>query len=59
MLGPDVAVADGRYEISGLAGAETRRMWTTFVVVRQNGTWRISAIRNMLPAPPAAPPPGR
>jgi uncharacterized protein (TIGR02246 family) len=51
MLGPDLAVADGRYEISGLAGAETRRMWTTFVVVRQNGTWRISAIRNMLPAP--------
>ena len=51
MLGPDVAVADGRYEISGLAGAETRRMWATFVVVRQNGTWRISAIRNMLPAP--------
>ena len=51
ILGPELAIADGRYEISGLAGAETRRMWTTFVVVRQNGTWRISAIRNMLPAP--------
>lgn len=50
-FGPDVAIADGRYEISGLAGGETRRMWTTFVAVRQNDTWRISAIRNMLPAP--------
>ena len=55
MLGPDVAVADGRYEISGLAGGETRRMWTTFIAVRQNAVWRISAIRNMLPAPPASP----
>lgn len=51
LIGPDVAIADGRYEISG---AETRKMWTTFVLVRQQGQWRISAIRNMLPAPPAA-----
>ena len=51
MLGQDHAVADGRYEISGLAGGETRWMWTTFVAVRQDGVWRISAIRNMLPAP--------
>jgi uncharacterized protein (TIGR02246 family) len=51
MLGADIAIADGRYEISGLSGGETRRMWTTFVAVSQNGTWRISAIRNMLPAP--------
>ncbi len=50
IVGPDVAIADGRYEISG---AETRKMWTTFVMVRQQGQWRISAIRNMLPAPPA------
>ena len=50
MIGPDVAIADGRYEISG---AETRRMWSTFVLLRQQGQWRISAIRNMLPAPPA------
>jgi uncharacterized protein (TIGR02246 family) len=51
MLAPDVANADARYEISG---AETRKMWSTFVLVRQQGQWRISAIRNMLPAPPAA-----
>ena len=50
MLGPDAAIADARYEISG---AETRKMWSTFVMARQQGQWRISAIRNMLPAPPA------
>ena len=53
MVGPDVAMADGRYEISG---AETRKMWSTFVMARQQGQWRISAIRNMLPAPPTTPP---
>ena len=50
---PDVAVADGRYEISGIAGGQTRRMWSTFVITRGADGWRISAIRNMLPAAPA------
>ena len=50
MVGPDVAMADGATRISG---AETRKMWSTFVMARQQGQWRISAIRNMLPAPPA------
>jgi uncharacterized protein (TIGR02246 family) len=53
MVTADVAVADARYEISGLADGSTRKMWSTFVVVRQESGWRISAIRNMLPAPPA------
>jgi len=48
----DVAIADGRYEITGGAGGD-RRMWSTFVMVRDGSTWRITAIRNMLPAPPA------
>jgi uncharacterized protein (TIGR02246 family) len=52
MVTPDVAIADARYEISGLTDGSTRKMWSTFVVVRQEGGWRISAIRNMLPAPP-------
>jgi uncharacterized protein (TIGR02246 family) len=47
---PDVAVADGRYEIAGTA-AGTRKMRTTFVMIRGKDGWRISAIRNMLPAP--------
>jgi uncharacterized protein (TIGR02246 family) len=47
---PGVAVADGRYELTGQAGAENRRMWTSFVLARGSDGWRISAIRNMLPA---------
>jgi uncharacterized protein (TIGR02246 family) len=53
-LSPDVALADGRYEISGLAGGQSRRMWSTFLFTRTSDGWRIAAIRNMLPAPPAA-----
>jgi uncharacterized protein (TIGR02246 family) len=45
-VAPDVVIADCRYEISGIA---TRKMWSTFVVVRTKAGWRISAIRNMLP----------
>ncbi len=46
----DVAIADGRYEITGGAGGD-RRMWSTFVMTRTKEGWRITAIRNMLPAP--------
>lgn len=49
LVAPDVAIADGRYEIAAAAGAQARQMWTTFVMVKQSGAWRISAIRNMLP----------
>lgn len=49
-----VALADGRYRQTGLAGAN-RDMWTSLVLVRDGKSWRITAIRNMLPAPPAAP----
>ncbi len=46
-LSSDVAIADGRYEITG---PETRKMWTSIVIVRKPEGWRIAAIRNMLPA---------
>lgn len=46
----DVALADARYEIASAAGGETRRMWSTFIAVRTAEGWRLSAIRNMLPA---------
>lgn len=49
----DVAIADGRYELTGLAGGVTRSMWTTFVLKRVGKDWQITAIRNMLPAAPA------
>jgi uncharacterized protein (TIGR02246 family) len=44
----DVAIADGRYTIAG--DGATRHMWTSFVLVRAKDRWRITAIRNMLPA---------
>jgi uncharacterized protein (TIGR02246 family) len=48
-----VALADGRYEtVSATTGAR-RNMWTSLVLKRTSSGWRISAIRNMLPAPPA------
>ena len=50
---PNIAIADGRYEIAASQGAAARRMWTSFLMVQSGGTWRIAAIRNMLPAPPA------
>lgn len=53
-VAPGVAIADGRYEISGAAGVAPRRMRTTFVIVRGGGAgWRIAAIRNMAPTEPA------
>jgi len=47
----DVAIADGRYSITG-EGSD-RRMWSTFVMVKEADGWKIAAIRNMLPAPAA------
>ena len=49
----DVAIADGEYVIAATSSAQTRNMWTSFVMIRSGGRWRIDAIRNMLPAPPA------
>ena len=53
-LAPGVAMADGRYELAGLAGGDSRKMWTTLVLTRGSDGWRIAAIRNMLPAPAAS-----
>jgi uncharacterized protein (TIGR02246 family) len=50
---PGVAVADGHYDLTGLAGGQTRNMWTTLVMTHGADGWRIAAIRNMLPAAPA------
>jgi uncharacterized protein (TIGR02246 family) len=45
---PDVAIADGDYNIAGTG----RRMWTTLVLTRQAEGWRIAAIRNSAPTGP-------
>ena len=52
-LAPTVAIADGHYDLTGLAGGATRNMWTSIVCIKTADGWRIAAIRNMLPAAPA------
>jgi uncharacterized protein (TIGR02246 family) len=54
LLAPTVALADGLYELVGLAGGEDRMMWTTFLLNRGPDGWRIAAIRNMRPSTPAS-----
>lgn len=49
LLNSDAAIADARYEIQNPDGT-VRRMWSAFIVVRDRSIWKISAIRNMLPA---------
>jgi uncharacterized protein (TIGR02246 family) len=44
-----VGLVDARYEIKNPDGS-IRKMWSSFLVVDDGKSWRISAIRNMLPA---------
>ena len=49
-LTPEVALVDGRYIQQGAEGGKDRQMWTAITLKRGPDGWRISAIRNMLPA---------
>ncbi len=49
LLNPNCAIVDCKYDIQNTEGT-TRRMWSTFIVVSIRGSWKISAIRNMLPS---------
>jgi len=51
MVSPTTAIVDCRYEIQNADGA-IRKMWSTFIVVAEKKNWKISAIRNMMPANP-------
>lgn len=48
-LDPRYAIADARYQIENADGS-VRKMWSTFIVVYEEDQWKITAIRNMLPA---------
>ena len=50
---PNAAIADGRYDITGVAGGQDRHMWASIICTRTPEGWKITAIRNMLPAAPA------
>ena len=51
MFNSNSAIVDCRYEIQNTDGS-IRKMWSTFLVVSEKKKWKISAIRNMLPANP-------
>ncbi len=50
-LNPISALVDARYEIQNTDGTD-RKMWSTFIVVKEDQKWKITAIRNMLPSAP-------
>jgi uncharacterized protein (TIGR02246 family) len=52
MVAANVALADSRYDIAQTDGT-TRRMWASWLLVKDGPAWKIAAIRNMLPAAPA------
>jgi hypothetical protein len=47
-LQTNTAIADCNYDIQN-EDSTMRKMWSTFVVIKDGGKWKISAIRNMLP----------
>jgi uncharacterized protein (TIGR02246 family) len=49
MFNPNSAIVDCRYEIQNTDG-NTRKMWSSFIVVADKEKWKITAIRNMLPS---------
>ena len=49
MFNSTTAIVDCRYEITNTDGT-VRKMWSSFIVIAEKKTWKISAIRNMLPA---------
>lgn len=48
-LSPAIAIADGPYDIVERLDGSARHYRTTMVLRKDNGTWRIAAIRNMQP----------
>jgi len=48
-LTEECAIVDARYDIQNADGT-VRKMWSTFIVVNKEDKWKITAIRNMLPA---------
>lgn len=45
----DVAIADGPYDITGRSDGPDRHYRASIVLAKDNGRWRIAAIRNMQP----------
>jgi len=52
LIAANVGLVDSRYDIAQTDGT-TRRMWASWLLVKDGPAWKIAAIRNMLPATPA------
>ncbi len=48
-VNPETAIVDAKYEIQNSDDSE-RKMWSTFIVIYKENSWKITAIRNMLPS---------
>ena len=48
LITPSSGIVDCRYEILNPDGS-LRKMWSTFIVVKEEDNWKIAGIRNMLP----------
>jgi uncharacterized protein (TIGR02246 family) len=57
LLAPNVALADGSFEIANIGSGGSRRGHTTFVLVKSGSAWRIAASRSMVPTSVGATPP--
>lgn len=57
ILASSVAIADGAFEITNIAGGGSRRGHTTYALVKSAGLWRIAVSRAMVPTPVGATPP--
>ena len=49
LINSNTAIVDCKYQIQNADGT-TRNMWSSFVAVFNKSNWKITAIRNMLPA---------
>jgi uncharacterized protein (TIGR02246 family) len=56
MVAPNVAIADGAFEIQNIAGGGARHGQSAYVMVRSGDRWRIAATRAMVKAPAGATP---
>ena len=54
MLAPGVAISDGTFTITNIAGGGGRKGLVTMVLVKDGGEWRIAAARSMVPTPAGA-----
>jgi uncharacterized protein (TIGR02246 family) len=54
MLGPGVAISDGAFTITNIAGGGGRKGLVTMVLVKDGSEWRIAAARSMVPTPAGA-----